>query len=334
MNEERPIDNKRDSGGVFNVGTEEDGGIMETYDLNGRLLVIKEKSVYEVIFADTLDPKRENLILPSTTQRLLLTIGTESELFSRTFLTAKRLFDKKFLRGDIATDKALELTFELVIELNILDDEIQDYISIENKTIANYEERKSKNLDHSVPSIPDIRTRCKTIFQKADHVLQAQMDIIRLFYPEFNGTSYYKSFYSFLESKYGEQDHLVMFLRNTISFIMTIRNIRNCLDHRRSEIRINDFELQSTLEIHIPTIEIDYLESKLDKVSLAQYFSATKENLLSIFEYLIAYLCSKFIKSERILPSKVSFIPQERRRNKFAKFAYWSPLGDGGYFYQ
>lgn len=307
---------------------------METYDLNGRLLVIKEKSVYEVFFADTLDSKRENLILPSTTQRLLLTIGTESELFSRTFLTAKRLFDKKFLRGDIATDKALELTFELVIELNILDDEIQDYISIENKTIANYEEKKSKNLDHSVPSIPDIRTRCKTIFQKADHVLQAQMDIIRLFYPEFNGTSYYKSFYSFLESKYGEQDHLVMFLRNTISFIMTIRNIRNCLDHRRSEIRINDFELQSTLEIHIPTIEIDYLESKLDKVSLAQYFSATKENLLSIFEYLIAYLCSKFIKSERILPSKVSFIPQERRRNKFAKFAYWSPLGDGGYFYQ
>src|ERR1035437_5135417 len=132
----------RDRGGRFNVGTEEDGAIVEMYNLNGRLLTIKEKSVYEVIFADELDPQRENPNLPLNTQRLLLTIGTESELFCRSFLTAKRMFSKNYLSEVISVEKALELALELVIELNIMNDEITDYIKTEERAKANYIERK------------------------------------------------------------------------------------------------------------------------------------------------------------------------------------------------
>ena len=59
------FDKKRNNGGSFDVGTEDDGGIVEMYNLNGKMLVIKERSVYEVIFADTLDPERKFIKLHS-----------------------------------------------------------------------------------------------------------------------------------------------------------------------------------------------------------------------------------------------------------------------------
>jgi hypothetical protein len=79
---------------------------------------------------------------------------------------------------------------------------------------------------------------------------------------------------------------------------------------------------------------MDYLGSHVDRVSVKDYFSATMENLLSVFEYIVAHLCTKALRPDRIMLSKVAFIPIERRHNKFLKFAYWSGVGEGGYFHQ
>jgi hypothetical protein len=47
MSDKREIDLKRDRGGSVDIGTEDDGAILEMYNLGGRMLFIKEKSIYE-----------------------------------------------------------------------------------------------------------------------------------------------------------------------------------------------------------------------------------------------------------------------------------------------
>lgn len=334
MDKKRPVDLMRERGGSANIGTLEDGTIMETLNLSGRVLFIKERSVYEFRLADDIDPNRENPNLPPSSHRLIVNLGTESEIFSRTFLTAKRLFKAEFLPSTIDVTQSLFLTLEIVQELAALEKEIADYLSAEKKLSNEYEDRKNKKLDHATPSIPDIKTRCKTIFQKADQALQAQIDLIRIFYPNFSKTSYYKSFFEFIQTEYGEQDDFTKFFQKILPFILLVRNIRNCLDHRRTETEIKDFELQINANIISPTIEVNYLDSKMQRTSIAEFLPIVTQNLVMIFETTIAYLCSKQSKPNKIFPSEVMLIPEERRINKNIRYAYWSPLGEGGYFHQ
>ena len=114
MNEEKPIDRMRDRGGRVDIGTSEDGAIIEMLTIGGRILVIKERSVYEMRMADDIDPNRENPNIPPSSQRLIVSLGTEAEMFSRTFLTAKRLFKPENISAD--TTQLLFLTLEVVQE--------------------------------------------------------------------------------------------------------------------------------------------------------------------------------------------------------------------------
>ena len=334
MDNKRPIDSMRNRGGHAEIGTSEDGAIMSMENIGGRLIIIKERSVYEVLMADDIDPNRDNPNVPPSSQKLIIDLGTESEMFSRTFLTAQSLFKSAHLLPAIDIPSALWLTMELAQEIHVLDMETEEYIAAETKAAAEYEDRKNKRLDHAVPSIPDIKTRCKTIFQKADQAYQAQLALIRMFYPEFSLQSYYSQFTDFVDSKYGAQDPFTKFMRETLPFILLVRHIRNCLDHRRTETDIKDFELQPDLSIISPTIEVNYLESKLPRVSLTQFLPSVSENLVAIFENIVAFLASKNLKGNRILPGEIRVIPEARRRNKYIKFAYWSPIGEGGYYEQ
>jgi hypothetical protein len=334
MDKKRPVDLIRDRGGSADIGNSEDGAIIEMENIAGRLLIIKERSVYELILADDIDPKRENPNLTPTSHRLVVSLGTQSEIFSRTFLQAKRLFRTEYLPSTIDVPQTLWLTLELVQEIAVLDKEINDYIAIEKKASANYEDRTVKNLDHATPAIPDIKTRCKTIFQKADQAYQAQLALLRIFYPDFNKQSFYTNFLDFIKIKYGEQDQFTKFVTDVLPFIMLVRNIRNCLDHRRTETEIKDFELLANSNIISPTIEINYLESELPRMSLSQFLPSVTENLVTIFENMIAFLTAKNLKSDRIMAGDIRVIPEDKRMNKHIKYSYWSPLGPGGYYSQ
>lgn len=334
MNDKRPVDLKRQRGGRVNIGTEDDGAILEMYNLGGRTIVIKEKSIYELRLADDIDPNRENPNMPLSTQKLILSLGATSEIFSRTFLTAKRLFKPEYFTIAFDLNVALSLSLEVIQELAVLDEEIAEYLAAEKKASDEYEERRSKQLDHAVPSITNIKTRCKTMFQKVDHISQAQIEIIRLFYPEFSKQSYYSKFLEFIEQNHNDKPLFIEFLKSIIPFIELTRNIRNCLDHRRTEIQIKDFELQQNLDILTPTIEIDYLNSKLERTALSSILPVVKENLVTIFENMMAHLCSSVLNPDSIMPSRVSTIPEEKRINKFIKFAYWSALGEDGFYHQ
>jgi len=333
MDKKRQIDIIRERGGSANIGTIEDGAIIEMLSISGRMLIIKERSVYEMRMADDIDPNRKNPGIPSTSQRIIVRLGTESEIFSRTFLTAKRLFKSEYFPASIDTDQLLLLTLDIVQELAALENEVANYLNDEKKAIKGYIDNNKNN--HILPSIPNLNTKCKTIFQKSDQSYQAQLALIRIFYPDFNKKHYYTKFSEFIKNKYGDQDNFTKFLEEIIPFILLARNIRNCLDHwERTETEIRDFDLQLDLSIISPSIEVNYLGSTLERISLSQFLPSVTENFVAIFENMIAHLSNKNLLEDKLMQGQIQFIPKEKRINKHIKFAYWLPLGSEGYYQQ
>ena len=132
MKEERPIDRKRNSAGFAEIGTKKDGAILEMVKVGNRTIVIKEKSIYEIFMADNIDPERKNINLPSNIQKILFDQGAESQIVSKTFLTAKTLLKTEFYETTINIEKALSLSLNILQELLILEKEINDYLLKEN----------------------------------------------------------------------------------------------------------------------------------------------------------------------------------------------------------
>jgi hypothetical protein len=336
MEDKKPIDRKRDSGGMADIGSEADGAIIEMFKFDGSLLIIKERSIYEFILADKIDPQRQNFNLPATIQRLALSRGTESELVCRTFLTAKRLYKDHYIVSTIDCKKALKLSLELTKELVALDNEIIDYLNEAKRVSTDYNAQEEKKGSYAIPSIPDIETRCKTIFQKADHVTQTLMEIVTLFYPheKLNKQSHFPKLLEVLKSKYGDNDEFTKFISDSVKFLELVRSLRNCLDHRLLNVKVKDFELQLNSDVLSPTIEIDYRESKLERTDLEHFLFTVMTNLMTVSEAVIAYLADKGTKEPKGIPNYVKLIPEDLRINKFIQFSFWSPIGDGGFFDQ
>ncbi|MEQ9309850.1 MAG: hypothetical protein RLN90_10375 [Balneolaceae bacterium] len=334
MKKYREIDEIRESGGSANIGTDEDGAIMESLNLNDeRFFIIKERAIYEVQMADDIDPDRTNIHLPNMIQKLSINQGTESELVCRTFLTAKRLFKKGSLLDRIDTARLLHLSLELLQELIALDNEVSDYMDKEKEVSEKYHSNTKSSF--SIPSISDVVTRCKTIFQKSDHIEQIMMEMIVQFYPNKGLTkqSHYPKFHEVLNNEYGEKDQFTYFIKNALYFMQVVRLLRNGLDHRLNTVTVSDFELRPDSSIISPTIQLDHKDVKMERESLSSFLPTLLENFKTLFENLIAYLSNKHIKPNPMNFS-VKVIPEERRRNKYIRFALYSPLGKDGYFDQ
>lgn len=335
MNNKSEIDRVRNSAGSARIGSEEDGAIIEMKDINGRILVIKERSIYEMFMADTIDPNRTNINLPSSIQKLIIDKGSESETVSRILLTAMTLFRPENILDFVDCNKIIELTIELLSEVDVLQREIDLYINIENKVSDEYEQRRNQKVSYKIPSIVNLESKCKTIFQKADHIKQTLMEIITLFYPKqgLNKQSHFPMFYKFLKGKYGEKDIFVEFIHKTINYMEVIRELRNGFDHRLDHTSVTDFELQTDGDILTPTIQLNHKKIKLRKTSLYAFLEIINKNTLDIIESTFVLLASKNMRVGSI-PIEVKEIPEEKRRNKFVSYCFWSPIGEGGIYYQ
>lgn len=335
MKEDRPIDRKRSSAGNAEIGTKEDGAIEEMIKIGERLIVLKERSIYEFMMADDVDPERTNIKLPNNIQKLIIDQGSESEMVSRVFLTANILFNKGKFENTIDTEKALTLTLDLIQELSILESEIQSYLNKEKEVSEEYESKRNKPVSYSIPSIGNAKNRCTTIFQKADHIEQTLMKIITLFYPNDGLTqqSHFPKLYKIIKEKYGEKDSFTEFLGKILEFMKLIRNLRNALDHQLKGVEIYDFELVPNSDVLAPSIELDFKGSKLERQSLSEFLKLLIPNFIYICEITIVHLAGRnFIPT--LMHQTVQEIPENQRRNKFVKYSFWANMGEGGFYDQ
>lgn len=336
MKKKKPIDIKRDSGGMADIGSSEDGAILEMTKIGKRLIIVKEKAIYELMMADNVDPKRTNIDLPTNIQKLIIDKGADSEMVSKVFLTAKTLFKKELFDADIDLEKALTLSLNILQEMRQLENEINDYLNKEESLIQEYNSNKELKKSYAIPAFGNIETRCKTIFQKADHIEQILMEVITIFYPNENLTkqSHFPKLYEVIKNKYGEEDSFTKYLSSILDFMKLVRALRNALDHRLDVVKTFDFELQSNSDVITPTIELKkYRGSELKRQSLFELFKIILPNLIFVFENTITFISSKTFKPNPFAQG-VKEIPVDKRRYKNVRYSFWSNIGKGGYYNQ
>jgi hypothetical protein len=115
--------------------------------------------------------------------------------------------------------------------------------------------------------------------------------------------------------------------------MQVIRELRNGFDHRLEHTKVFDFELQIDGNIIVPTIELNHKKIKLERTSLSEFLKITIKNMLDIIEGTFAYLASKNIKITA-MSNEIKEIPNDKRKNKFVKYCFWSAIGEGGYYHQ
>ncbi len=322
------IAKQRTRSGHFEIGDDTDGAIQEMRNLNGRLIVVKERAIYEVTFADTLDPDRVHANTPRQIQKKVVA--------SKTLLMAFKLMKPEYIKAEVNITRALEVVQEMLVELNQLNIERDSYLAVERSEIDDYEQRKTNNLDYKLPSIPDILTRCKTFFHKADQILQTLSELNSLFFVEekLDIRAKMDTFNSLLINQYGESDQFVKFIGDVSDFMLLLRNIRDCLEHRLDKVTITDFERQLNNDVLTPTISVNFRKSKLDRHSLSDILQLTTKNLLYICETSIAFLCDKKIRKDKNFSYYLRQIPLKQRINKHIKYAFWIPIGKDGFYQQ
>jgi hypothetical protein len=104
MTKKRPIERLRDGAVSLEVKTpDDDSAITGMITFGDRLLVVKEKGIYEIKLADQIDPERKNIQVPNTVQRVL-PYGSNEPWVGAVLLTGHELLKKEILNEQIDVD--------------------------------------------------------------------------------------------------------------------------------------------------------------------------------------------------------------------------------------
>ncbi len=266
-------------------------------------------------------------------KKRILGMGSGSLLVSRTYLTARKLFKEDRFAPHIKCQKAMQLSFDALMEMAEMFNEIHAFGEIVSNANKTSEEQMKQNSFFEIPSIPNVSTKCKTIFQKADHTCQTLMHICQLFYPDIirDKKMQFPTLLNHLELKYGSNDDFVIFFNSVLPTIQLIRAMRNCLDHRLDEIKILDYCLNGDDNLLPPSFTLNYKEINIPKTEIAPFLQVVMDKVISMFEGFIYHLSLKSLVNDTSL-MELKFIPKEqRKKNKFIQYGYWINIGNGIY---
>lgn len=331
MKSKRPIDVLRDSAGSMEIGTPEEGSNKGFVTFDDRLLIIKEKAVYEHILADAIDPGRTNEAIPNT-QKRVLDIGSESPLLCRTLLTADTLFKPSHLQHVIDCKAAMSAAFRATLELVAISAD-RDQLNREIDEALSGVEGVLLIPGFKIPVIANLEARSKAILNRGHDVIKALMDIVRLFYgPKITHAD---SLLKYAETAFEPEDPLRKYIESVVPTLRQIWNMRNAIAHPKqtSRILVTNFSLRADGRLEVPSIEVIDPDMPQPMVPAITLFDSIIESLQIIFEELVALLCGRHARFGKFKIG-VMELPQDRRRQDHVRFSYvvnvggqWQPLG-------
>lgn len=322
MANKRPIDRMRESAMSMRVGTPDDpSAITEMIPIGDILHVVKEKGIYACQLADAIDPGRTNPHVPNIQQRVLA-LGSESPLAGRTLLTAKELFHEHFLPDSFDRKAGLILAFDALKDLAAMQ-EIAEQVQSAQAAVQ-LEDRRHQDRSVVLPSIGDVGAHCKSFIQKADHVLQALLGMVKLFYGADAGKAWFESLGQIVNHKYGQDDQFAKFMAEVLPFLQFVRNVRNCIEHPKPSQRVvvTDFVLNAGMQVVAPTIQVIHPKSPQASIAVARFMTEITEQASVTFEFLVAFMCTKHVQPIAGVSLQVMQLPENGRRQKHVRFCY------------
>lgn len=284
------------------------GHIEKELEINGKLHMIGNSAIYLVQHADEIDPQRVNTSLPDTNQ-LILSYGTECLYVRQTLMTASRLFCNQALGSDFDCKKGINLTFDALQDLMTMHDTLKPLRSELERIIKDNYNFVVEKRSMTVPSMDDLRGKTTVFLQKADHVVIALFNIVKLFYGDKFDKKKFDSLLSWAKTNYGDNHEFTKFLKSVTPFLKFVRNTRNAMEHpdRTKSITVENISLLPSCELNEPSITVIHPDQKIMTFPkpLLVFMGSILDQLATHFEDMLAHLCKVNVKSFEGIPLRV-----------------------------
>jgi hypothetical protein len=325
---DRPIDKVRNSGLSITLPADT-GGITDMGEINGALHMIGGSAIYRVQLADQIDPERTNIAIPNTHQKVL-SYGTDFPYVRQTLMTARRLFSNKVLGPAFDYKTGINLSFEALQDLAAMHDIRKDVRARFDKIAEDLKNLAVKQRSMTVPSMGDVRGETKAFLQKADHVAVALFNIAKLFYGDEIGPRWFASLYKLASEKYGDDDGFTKFLSAALPFLQFVRNARNAVEHpdQVKSVKVTDIALLPSGELNPPSIEVIHPETPQPSVPLLVLMEHIADQLATVFEVMLAYLCGANVQPFAGMPLDVIEYDKNQQNAFKCRYGYATRMGD------
>ena len=328
MNDKRPIDKVRDSGGMFTLPPDV-GGIQEMCEIKGSLHMLGTKAIYRVKLADEIDPQRTNINLPNSHQ-LVLSYGTELPYVRQTLMQAHRLFKDKVLGSDFNYQAGIDLSFDAMKDLTVMYEMMKDLAERLDKIAEGLKAMTVQSRSVHLPTLGDVRDLTEKFLQKADHVALDLFNIVKLFYGDEIGKSMFEGLHDLMRQKLDKENPFLQFLNAAVPFLKFVRNARNAMEHEdeTKRVAVTDILLLPSGELKPPCVEIMHKETAQSSVPLLALMKHVTDQLAVGFEVMLAQLCSLNVRPFAGMPLGVVQYDEKLQKAFNCRFGYASRMGE------
>lgn len=198
-----------------------------------------------------------------------------------------------------------------------------EFEAAEEKARAKAQLGSSDGRAAQLPFMGDVKTPCRAFMQRAHHAAGALLATVQLFYPDIKKAPW-DALAAWVRDCYGDDDSFTQFLSRAVPFLKGVLNIRDCLDHKNAKgVTVSDFAPQSDGQIVAPSIEVDFRGTRQPAIPISQFMVVMLNSLMTVFEMMIAHLCSKHYRPPApIFPVYIDTPADNRRRWKHVRFYY------------
>jgi hypothetical protein len=325
----RPIDKLRDGAGSFEIKTpDDDSAISEMISTGDRLFVVKGKGIYEVKLADQVDPKRTNISVPNTFQRVL-PYGADDPWVGAVVLTGRHLLLSSCSPSTVASNSAFGLVLEIAEDIARAHQLVEHYREAEGAAMESLDPKIQKDRSVLVPSIGNVESRCNEFLQRSDHALRELFRLVQMFYPDV-GSGGWKGLKKKIDGGPQDVDNFSQFLAEMVPFLQQIRNARNCVEHPRSEQRlvVEDFSIDPKNILFPPMLEIIHPKTPINRLPVSTFFTQTLQNIVRVVELMVVFLCARHVSPIAGFPVHVVEFPPEHRKSAHVRYGYGAVIGN------
>lgn len=329
MASKRPIDERRDAALFMEVGDISDSSpLQEILQVGEQLLILKQRSIWQVRLADEVDPSRVNDRIPNSQQKLL-SRGTSDAHVARVLLQAKRLLKSELL-PKVSVNEGLSASLDFLKVISDLQDKADDYRRLTENLTKDFVASDSTHDGLSVPAVTDVTGRGKAFVQLADHAVRGLWQLARAFWPDLPPGVAWEKLKTKLDAGDADATRVAGAVESLAKRFIFLRNTRNAMEHPKpgQQVIFEDYTLKADGNVHPPAITVVEKNTPLSETALDQYFAWVIDLLVDSFEILLVNFCSLSVGEFSGFKIVVTELEPSQRRYPSASYAYATWFGN------
>lgn len=299
---------KRSDAIDMKIGDSEDtSGIVKVINIDDYVLIIKEKSIYKLLLAESIDIKNE---FPDTrhSQEKLFNIGANSQIISRILIQSNELLekldvDKMILNHIWDTNKNL---INCYIALSYIKTEINRLTPECEKII---ESNKAQRYIPALPQISELESKVHQFYNNAKLFLIKVFKLFQYFFYMPIAEKKEANFHNHIEwikSQFGEHSGISKMLNDDSQWIRILSECRNAIEHPEEgqKLKVTNFSIQADNKFSQPLISYDLskkMNLKVERTLLYNELKINIENLTDFFEDILVVSINELLKDNKML---------------------------------